>query len=151
MPTMLPRRAAPSFAQPGQTSQRSAGSFFNDAADASWTPALALPRNIGATTFTTDTINVAGFNAFMVLLDVTVANITFKLNHVDPRDQTTVLFTRSLVTVVAASGFNLIPFGFGNAAASGGTDVFYFIQLAFTGAAANATINQFPGLWGTVR
>jgi hypothetical protein len=149
MPTMFPLRRGEGFTQQGQTSQRQAAVMFNNVE--SFTPALAIPKNIGATTFTTDTFNVAGFNCFMALLDVTVANITFKVNHVDPRDQTTVLFTRSIVTVAFGTGFNLITFGFGSAAASAGQDVFLYIQLAFTGAGANATINQFPGLWGSVR
>jgi hypothetical protein len=126
------------------------GLFFNDVATI--TPAFGLPRIIGATTFTTDTFNVAGFNTFMAVLDVTGgANITFKFNHIDPRDQTTILATRSIVTVVSGTGLTAVNFGFGNAVGLGGADVFYFIQLVFTGLAGGATINQFPGLWGCVR
>jgi hypothetical protein len=118
---------------------------------ATFTPALVLPKNIGATTFTTDTFNIAGFNVFMGVIDVITANITFKVNIVDPRDQVTVLATRTVLLVVAGTGLTPLNFGFGTTAAAGGFDVNYYIQLAFTGAAANATINQFPGLWGCVR
>jgi hypothetical protein len=87
----------------------------------------------------------------MVLLDVTVANITMKVNTIDPRDQATIVQTRTLGVGGAGGGYQAFGFGFGNPVASGGTDIYYFISLGFTGAGANATINQFPGLWGSVR
>lgn len=151
MAILSPIRIAPAFNQPGQTAQRYGGLFFNSS---STIPELAglLPLNIGATTLNTSVFNVAGFNTFMCALDVTVANIQFKYNLIDPRDQTTIVATRSIGgAVVAGAGYSILTFGFGNVAASGGTDVFFYISLAFTGAGANATINQFPGLWGCVR
>jgi hypothetical protein len=150
MAILFPVRISPAFNQPGQSAQRYGGLMFNDA---SGIPELAglLPLNIGATTLNTSVFNVAGFNTFMVALDVTVANITMKYNLIDPRDQATIVATRSLGVGAAGGGYQLFGFGFGNIAGSGGTDVFYFISLAFTGAGAGATINQFPGLWGSVR
>jgi hypothetical protein len=155
MATQNVPRLAPGFAQPGQTSQRLAGMFFlNTNGPTGFNiPELAglLPLNIGATTLNTSPIMVAGYNTFMALLDAITANITFKVNHISPLDQTTILLTRTIATVTAGTGLNILNFGFGNALAQAGVDVFYFISLGFTGAGANATINQFPGLWGCVR
>jgi hypothetical protein len=151
MATILPVRIAPAFNQPGQTAQRYGGAFFNPS---STFPELAgqIPKNIGATTLDLSPINVAGFNTFMCLLDVTVANIQFAINIIDPTNQTTVLFTRNIgAAIVAGTGLNVLNFGFGNTAALAGADVFYFMSLRFIGSGANATINQFPGLWGCVR
>lgn len=150
MATILPVRVAPAFNQPGQTAQRYGGVFFNAS---STFPELAgqIPKNIGATTLDTSPINVAGFNTFMALIDVTVANITVSLNILDPTNPATILITRQLAVVAFGTGFNIINFGFGNTSALAGADVFYFISIRFVGAGANATINQFPGLWGCVR
>jgi hypothetical protein len=123
--------------------------MFQD--QATFTPALALPRNIGATTFTLDPIQVTGFNSFMVIVNATVANITCNINVIDPRDQVTILATRGLGPAVAGAGNSILTFGYGNTIPAGGADVYHFISIGFTGAGANATISAFPGLWGSVR
>jgi hypothetical protein len=149
MATQKPVILSPGFAQQGEGSRRMAAVMFNDSVN--MTPALVIPKNIGATTFTLDPFLVVGFNTFMVILNATVANISVPVSIIDPRDQVTVLATRTLGPVVAGSGNAILNFGFGSAISAGGADVFVYLQIAFTGAGANATISAFPGLWGTVR
>jgi hypothetical protein len=140
---------APGFTQPGVTGARLGAVFFIDSATI---PELAaLPRNIGATTLNTSPINVCGYNTFFALLEATVSDVTLKINAIDPRDQTTILFTRTVLAVVAGTGLIYTAGNFGGGSGAAGNDVHYFISLGFTGAGANATINQFPGLWGSAR
>lgn len=150
MATLFMPRLAPAGAQIGQTAQRLAGCFFLPLGNI---PELAgLPLNIGATTVTTSVMNVVGFNTFNAYLDVTVAGqITFKVNFIDPRDQAAVLSTATIQAVVSGTGLTLLTWGFGNTVVLGGANVYAYISLAFTGSIANATINQFPGVWGCVR
>jgi hypothetical protein len=132
----------------GQTSQRYSGLFFLDSA---LIPEISpLPKVIGAATINTSPINVAGFNTFMVILETTVQSVTFSVNVIDPRDQTTIL-NNTATSLIAPGGLTVISFGFGSLAANAGQHVFYFMSLRFVGALAGATINQFPGLWGCVR
>lgn len=149
MATLQPNILSPSYSRLGVSSRRMAAVMFQDVL--SFTPALVIPKNIGATTFTLDPIQVTGFNAFMVICNATVANITVNVNIIDPRDQVTILATRGLGPAVAGAGNSILNFGFGNTVPAGGADVYHFISIGFTGAGANANISAFPGLWGSVR
>jgi hypothetical protein len=142
MTTIATPTLSPGFGQPGKSMQRLASSFF---ISSDRFPELAvLPLVINGTTLNTSPVNIAGFGALGALLEGGPGTIQLKLNHLDPRDQTTILFSRNAGVPVGA-GLIYILFGVPV------LDVNYIVSLGFTGSGAGARINQFPGLWGCVR
>lgn len=151
MANIFPKLVTPGVTQRGLSSQRTSGVFFIPVAELTGlggVPPLVIPAG---TTIASDIIVGVGFNTFMGMVEALGNTITFKITHVDPYTGTE-LNTRNILAVAAGSGLQPAPFGYGNAAALGGSDVFYSFKVKFTAnAGAAATLQQFPGLWGAVR
>jgi hypothetical protein len=146
------------FHNVGQTSQRAAGvclaplsTLTGGAIGVGFPP---LPRAVGVgVTIETDVIDVRGYNVFFAMAACTGADLSFRIAHRDPTVLGfPLLLVRTIGTVTAGAGLAGLNGGFGNAVAAGGNDTFEFITLRFVNVgAAPATLDQFPGLFATVR
>jgi hypothetical protein len=149
-----PLLISPAFTQGGQSSRRTAGVFFNVGTDAGFVNFGPLPKTIGAgAAVTSDAFLGVGYNAFMVMLTSSAQNLTLDVNHLDPFNPGTILFTRLAVGVVAPGALTPIVFGFGQTTvAACGFDVFHTFSLTIRNATGVSTnLTAFPGLWGTAR
>lgn len=152
MPLVNPRRYYPAFTQKRDSEQRAVAVGF---IPGNGFPAfVTLPLVIGAgANAAAETINGVGFNSGMLMASCTLNNLLVELLHVDPITGATMTPTRSLATLTAGGGVQLINFGVGSTGITTGTgDVFLHFLIRFRNATAgNASLDMFAGIWFQAR